>query len=519
MSKPLGIIAAGHPLTAEAAEHMLRAGGNAYDAVLAAMCAAFAAEPVLASPGGGGFLLAQPASGAPRLYDFFVHTPARRRPESELDFYGIIADFGTAQQEFHTGRGTVTVPGCIRGLFEVQRDLCRLPMRDIVAPAIDYARQGVTVTAYQAYLFGVVQATFTCTEAVRAIFGSGVREGEPVGEGETLRQTELADVLETLAVEGDDLFYRGEIAAAIAEDMREGGQVTREDLAAYRVERRAPLSLDYADTRVLTNPPPSSGGILIAFGLKLAEALELGSTAYGSAEHVRRLARVMDATARARAEACALSGSQVLDESMLLDPGLVERYRNEVAGRAASVSGTTQITVIDALGNVATLTVSNGEGSGYVAPGTGIVLNNMLGEEDLNPEGFHRWPTAHRMTSMMAPTIVIDRDGATTATGSGGSNRIRTAILQLLLNLIDRGMALEEAVTAARIHYENGLLSLEGGFDRELLDELVEEFPEHHFWDEFNMFFGGAHSCKRDAAGHLDAAGDPRRGGVSRIVT
>ena len=205
MPKPLGIIAAGHPLTAEAAEHMLRAGGNAYDAVLAAMCAAFATEPVLSSPGGGGFLLAQPASGAPRLYDFFVHTPARRRPESELDFYGIIADFGAAQQEFHIGRGTVTVPGVIRGLFEVQRDLCRLPMRDIVAPAIDYARHGVTVTAYQAYLFGVVQATFTCTEAVRAIFGSGVREGEPVGEGETLRQTELADVLETLALEGDDL--------------------------------------------------------------------------------------------------------------------------------------------------------------------------------------------------------------------------------------------------------------------------------------------------------------------------
>jgi gamma-glutamyltranspeptidase/glutathione hydrolase len=514
MSKPLGIIAAGHPFTVEAAEHMLRAGGNAYDAVLAAMCAAFAAEPVLASPGGGGFLLAQPASGAPRLYDFFVHTPARRRPESELDFYGIIADFGTAQQEFHIGRGTVTVPGCIRGLFEAQRDLCRLPMRDIVAPAVAYAREGVDVTAYQAYLFGVVRATFTCTEAVRAIFGSSVREGEPVGEGETLRQPELADVLETLAVEGDDLFYRGEIAAAIAKDMREGGQITREDLEAYRVERRAPLSLDYADTRVLTNPPPSSGGILIAFGLKLAEQRGLGGTAYGSPEHVRSLALVMDATARARAEACTLSGSQVLEESMLLDAGLVERYRNEVAGRAASINGTTQITVIDAKGNVATLT----EGSGYVAPGTGIVLNNMLGEEDLSPEGFHRWPTAHRMTSMMAPTIVIDRDGATTATGSGGSNRIRTAILQLLLNLIDRRMALEEAVTAPRIHYENGLLSLEGGFDRERLKELLEEFPEHHFWNDLNMFFGGAHSCKRDAAGHLDAAGDPRRGGVSRVV-
>lgn len=518
MNPAIGVIAAGHSLTVEAAEQTLRAGGNAYDAVLAAMLAACAAEPVLASPGGGGFLLAQPASDKPRLYDFFAHTPATRRPEAELDFYAFIADFGTAQQEFHIGRGTVAVPGVIRGLFEIHRDLCRMPMRDIVAPAVVLARDGVAQTAFQAYLFNVIKATCLSTEAVRAIFESPTTAGEPVQEGEVLRQPELADALETLAIEGDDLFYRGEIAAAIDEDMRNGGQITRRDLEGYRVERRKPLSVEYQGVQILTNPPPSSGGILIALGLKLAETADLREHAFGSAAYIDVLARIMRATARARLEAYTDSGSQVLDEAALLDTALIDRYRNEIKGRARADRGTTQITVIDAAGNVAALTISNGEGSGYVAPGTGIVMNNMLGEEDLNPNGFHLWPLAHRMTSMMAPTILRRRDGEVIATGSGGSNRIRSAILQVLINLIDRGMSLEEAVNAPRIHLEGELLSLEGGFDQALLEELLVSYPSHKVWQERNMFFGGAHSCFRSGR-TLAGVGDPRRGGISLVVT
>lgn len=517
MKPAIGVIAAGHTLTAEAAEEMLRAGGNAYDAVLSGMCAAFATEPVLASPGGGGFLLAQPASAAARLYDFFVHTPVTRRPEAELDFYAFIADFGTAQQEFHIGRGTVAVPGVIRGLFEIHRDLCRMPMRDIVSPALGYARAGVAQTPFQAYLLDVIKATCLSTDAVRSIFESPTAAGEPVREGEVLYQRELADALETLAIEGDDLFYQGEIAAAIDEDMRDGGQITRRDLEEYRVERRRPLSVEYQGTQVLTNPPPSSGGVLIALGLKLAASADLREHAFGSSGYVDLLARIMQATARARLESNTDSNSQVLDETALLDPALIRRYRDEIRGRAYTGRGTTQITVMDAAGNVASLTVSNGEGSGYVAPGTGIVMNNMLGEEDLNPYGFHFWPPAHRMTSMMAPTILRRKNGDVIATGSGGSNRIRSAILQVLVNLIDRGMSLEDAVNAPRVHLEADLLSLEGGFEPELLKGLLESYPNQRIWQERNMFFGGAHSCSRSGR-ELAGAGDPRRGGVSVLV-
>ncbi|NIR61859.1 MAG: Gamma-glutamyltranspeptidase, partial [Gammaproteobacteria bacterium] len=316
-----------------------------------------------------------------------------------------------------------------------------------------------------------MSATFTATEDCHRIFRSAHDASALVGEGEILRQPELADTLETLAIEGDALFYRGEIAAAIAADMGAGGQISRDDLASYTVERREPLTLDYHGVRMHTNPPPSSGGLLIAFGLALLENLDVASLGAASCDYLHTLVDVFGATAEARVAA---AGAGVLDAGQMLDAGYLTRYRDEIAGRAASRRGTTHMSVIDGAGNLASLTVSNGEGSGYVVPGTGIVMNNMLGEEDLNPGGFQRWPVAHRMTSMMAPTLLEWPEGETVALGSGGSNRLRTAILQVLVNLIDFELPVEEAVHAPRVHYENGLLSVEGGFDLEALAPLLQ---------------------------------------------
>lgn len=515
MGRPRGVVAAGHTLTAEAAAEVLRAGGNAYDAVLAALMVACVAEPVLCSPGGGGFLLAHPAAKRPRVYDFFVQTPATRRPESDLDFRPILADFGAVTQEFHIGHGTVAVPGLVRGLFDIHRDLGTLPMGDIVAQAVSHAKDGIDVTPFQAYLFRVVSATFTATQDCQRIFRSVDDAGALVGEGEILRQPELADTLETLAIEGDDLFYRGEIATCIANDMQSGGQITRADLAKYAVEHRVPLTLNYHGVRIHTNPPPSSGGLLIAFGLKLLESVDVKELSFASCGYLETLTRVIDATAEARVAAADDTG---LDSVQLLDDAFLSRYRAEIAGRAASRRGTTHISVIDAGGNLASLTVSNGEGSGYVVPGTGIVMNNMLGEEDLNPGGFHRWPEDHRMTSMMAPTLLEWQGGDTVALGSGGSNRLRTAILQVVLNLIDFRLPVEEAVHAPRVHYENGLLSVEGGFDVDSLGALLDAFPDHHLWDERNMFFGGVHTVTA-FGNNLRGAGDVRRGGASLVCS
>ena len=513
MGKPRGVVAAGHTHTAEAAAEILRAGGNAFDAALAALAVACVTEPVLCTPGGGGFLLAHPSAEKPRVYDFFVHTPSRRLPESSLEFRPILADFGGVTQEFHIGLGTVAVPGLVKGLFEIHRELGSLPMRDIVAQAVTHAKQGVIVTPFQAYVMKVVTATFTGTEACQRIFASPRDDTTLVAEGERLRQPELADTLESLAIEGGDLFYRGEIAASIARDMAAGGQVTREDLASYAVERRAPLTLDYHGVRMHTNPPPSSGGLLIAFGLKLLESIDVASLGATSCTYLDTLVRIIGATAEARVAA---GGDAGLDGDLLLDETFVSRYRNQIAGRAASRRGTTHISVVDAARNLASLTVSNGEGSGYVVPGTGIVMNNMLGEEDLNPGGFQRWPEAHRMTSMMAPTLLEYADGTRVALGSGGSNRLRTAILQVLVNLVDFEMPVEEAVDAPRLHYENGLLNVEGGFDLEKIVPLLDAFPEHHVWDARNMFFGGVHTAVATRRG-MRGEGDARRGGASIV--
>jgi len=512
-----GVIAAGHELTAQSGAEILRAGGNAFDAALAALATACVVEPALASLGGGGFLLAQPEREAVRLYDFFVQTPRRRREASDLDFRPIIADFGTAAQEFHIGQGAVATPGMVRGLFAAHRDLGSLPMRDILHQAVRHAHEGIKVNALQAYIFSIIAAIYRSSPAAMGIFGSHKEAGRLLGEGETLRQPALADTLESLAVEGEDLFYRGEIAAAIVRDMRSGGHLEAEDLAGYSMIPRRPLALDYRGVRLSTNPPPASGGLLVAFELQLLAAADIAAAGFGSAGHLTRLARVLALTQEARLSACAHGSTVHPDDALLLDPAFIARYRRLLAGHAPARRGTTHIGVIDARGNVASLSLSNGEGSGCLVPGTGIMLNNMLGEQDLNPGGFHRWPADTRMTSMMAPTLLNFPDGRVAALGSGGSNRIRSAILQVVSNLVDFGMDVEEAVTAPRIHLEDGHLSVEGGFETERLGELLAAYPSHHLWEDLNLFFGGAHTVVREGASRR-GAGDPRRGGVCLVV-
>jgi gamma-glutamyltranspeptidase/glutathione hydrolase len=203
-------------------------------------------------------------------------------------------------------------------------------------------------------------------------------------------------------------------------------------------------------------------------------------------------------------------------DEQLLHPDWVARYRQAVHGRPLATRGTTQISVLDVQGNAASLTLSNGEGCGHVLPGTGIMLNNMLGEEDLNPGGFHLWPEDVRVSSMMTPTVV-EHAGRLIALGSGGSNRIRTAILQTLNNLIDFGMSPDDAVAAPRIHLERDKLSIEPGFSAKAVHLLTDHWPDHQLWGERNLFFGGAHTVVYDGR-HFTGAGDPRRGGVLRVV-
>ncbi|WP_299619940.1 gamma-glutamyltransferase family protein [Pelagibius sp.] len=518
----LGAVACGHPATAAAAEEILAEGGNAFDAVIAACCAAAVAEPVLCSLGGGGFLLAQASGGDPLLYDFFVQTPKERRPVDALDFYPILADFGTATQEFHIGLGAMATPGAVRGLFAIQRDLASLPMTRLMEPAVRLAREGVTVRLIDAYLFQVVAPIVTAEACSRGLFTGP--DGKLLTAGQAFTQPQLADSLEALASEGDTLFYEGDFArdlVALCEEA--GGQLSAADLADYRVVRRKPFASRYRGAEVVTNPPPSCGGILIGFALNLLGEEPIHRMDPQSEERFLLMARVMELTNKARVEARLEDASGEAEEAAaarrLFDPALLARYAAEVAGRASFSRGTTHISVIDAAGNLAAMTLSNGEGCGRQLPGSGILLNNMLGEEDLNRGGFHRWPTDSRLSSMMSPTLARTERGSLFAIGSGGSNRIRTAILQVLSNLLDHGMDLETAITAPRMHLEFDVANLEQGQAEGATALIAERGFQAIDWPAHNLFFGGVHGVARAPDGSLSAAGDPRRGGTARVVT
>ena len=514
MVKKIGVAASGSREVSHTAAEILEAGGNAFDAALGALCTAAIAEPLLASLGGGGFLLALPEQGKPVVYDFFCQTPGRRRPLEELDFYPIMADFGTVLQEFHIGMGSMAVPGVVAGLFEAHRDLGRMPIRDIMAPAIELARSGVEVDSFHHYIIRILQPIMKATPASFSLYESPGHSGHLIRKGELLCNADAADSLEALAVAGPDLLYRGEWAEQLIRDCKKlGGQLRFEDLSSYRVERRNPVVFRYRGTRCAINPPPSPGGCLVAFALSLMADWDSEGEKWGSQGHMLNLLRGMRAASLARHEFSLEAGLDRHRMEELLGVETIQAWQKSIQLNSLFSRGTTHISVADARGNIASLTASNGEGCSYVLPGTGIMMNNMLGEEDLNPAGFNAWKEGSRLASMMSPAVAELADGTRYALGSGGSNRIRSAVTQVLVNLLDFGMSLEDAVASPRIHLEGDMLSIEAGLSELALKTLESSAPRTHLWPEKNLFFGGVHTVSVTPSGHFDGAGDPRRGG------
>jgi gamma-glutamyltranspeptidase/glutathione hydrolase len=349
----------------------------------------------------------------------------------------------------------------------------------------------VVVNSEQAYFFAILAPILTHYEEAAALYAPS---GSVLGEGDVFYFPDLGDALERFGVEGAEPFYRGEVAAAISDWVLDrGGTLARPDLAAYEPIAREPVAARFRGRDVLTNPPPSSGGILIAFALELLERT-------GRPPGVEDVVTAMEAAQSERTEEF-LAG--------LYDEGFAERFL-----APDRLGSTTHITAVDGEGMCASVTCSNGTGSGLIVPGTGVHVNNMLGEQDLNPLGFHRHGSGRRLPSMMSPTIVL-RDGELEAgLGSGGSNRIRSAVLQTILRLCE-GLDVAEAVVAPRVHFEDGAVQAEPGVDETALGRLERRGYEVVRWPDRNVFFGGVHAVARDpATGELRGGGDPRRGGA-----
>lgn len=485
------MVAAGHPLTAEVGARVLREGGNAVDSAIAAVLASWVCEPLLTGPGAGGYMLVAGAGEEPTLLDFFVAAPGM---EASADGYAPLVPvevcFGAATQVFNFGASSCGVPGSPAGLAAAADLWGVVPLDQLVAPAVRMAREGVAMNAQQAYVFELLEGMFFVTEE-----GAGelAPERTPLREGEIYRSGELADTIERLGRDGAGPFYTGDIASAIAERCsRLGGLLSGADLAAYQAIERTPARISFRGREILTNPPPSAGGTLLALAFARLDA-------GGERPDIATLVEVME-------EVQALRTPQFT--AGLSDPGFLERFL------AANLGSTTHLSVIDSDGRSCSVTCTNGAGSGVVIPGTGIHLNNIMGEEDLNPLGFFHEPAGLRMPSMMAPTAVVDSDGEVElALGSAGSNRIRSAILQVVVNAIDGGMDAAQAIRAPRVHVEGGIVYAEPGLD---LASLERDGRGLVRFGEPNLFFGGVQAVERDPrSGALSGAGDPRRGGAT----
>ncbi len=495
-----GVVAAGHPLTAEAGAQVLREGGNAVDAAVCAALASFAVESPLTGFGAGGFMMVHRA-GETTLLDFFVAAPGGDGGERGAELVPVPVHFDAETvQTFYVGPVSCGVPGTAAGLEEALRRFGSMPLAELVRPGVRLAREGAPVNAEQAYILDILEPIHARLAGTRELYAPA---GRTLREGELFRFEELAQALERFGAEGAEPFCRGEIAAALSEYVGEhGGTLGAKDLADYETIERRPIRIGFRDTEVVTNPPPSSGGILIAYCLGLLERL-------GERSGPEQLVAAMGAANAARGEAFAeaLYGEGL--EASLLDSGALDLSAGDLLG------STTHISVIDREGMCANVTCSNGSGSGVLVPGTGVILNNMLGEEDLNPLGFHAIAPGRRVPSMMAPTVVL-RDGQIAmGIGSAGSNRIRSAILQTIVRAVEQGMAAAEAVRAPRLHFEQGVVQAEPGIDEEALARLEARGIPVLRRPAINLFFGGTQAVARDpATGELVGGGDPRRGGA-----
>lgn len=473
-------VAAGHPATVDAAAEVLQTGGNAFDAAVAAGFAAAVAEPVLSSLGGGGFLLARTGAGDEVLFDFFVDTPGRGVPaDVQPRMVPVTLRFGAADQVFHVGHGSVAVPGCLPGYLHVHQRLGRLGLDQVVAPAVRLATEGVSLGADQAAIARLVDPILTLTEAGRRRFHPG---GAPLSHDAVVTDPVLGALLEDIGAGRVRGFADPDIAGRIEAVARaEGGLLTAADLAAYRVHEREPLVARYRDARLATNPPPSSGAVLVARALAALEADEP--------------LRDLD------------SPAAVVD----LVGALAAMTRDPDAGPLAT-RGTTHVSVVDADGNLAAMTTSNGSGSGVHLGDTGVLANNICGEEDLLPVDEGRLPAGLRVGSMMAPSLLDRPHRPTVVFGSGGSERIRSALAQTIVRLVDEGRDLADAVLAPRVHLDGaGTVQVEPGWSAAAVEAVAARWPVNR-WTVSDLYFGGVHAVATDGQ-HV---GDPRRGGASR---
>ncbi len=500
--------AAGTPYAAGAAAEVYSAGGNAADAAVAAAAAVSITEPLMSSIGGGGFALVRTPEGA-ELIDYYDVMPGKGLPDSAFGAGGspktVILKYGAGVRST-VGGASCAVPGALRGWETLLRRHGRLTLAEVLRPAIRLAREGFLLCKTSGLWFQVAEEVLRLTDETRKNFYNGERV---YLEGERVRFPEIADTLEAVGEGGVDLFYEGELAERIsAYILKMGGIITEKDLAEYEPVVREPMSVEHGEGRIYTNCPPSAGGPTLAQMLKVVSAYDLASMP--EEEYVKVMAGAMKHALRDR-ETEYTEGSENHHVAKRLTS---EEYARVQRKRIFGSPQTSHLSCVDAEGMAVSITASMGYGSGLVVPGTGIPMNNTLGEPELNPKGFHALAPGERLISSMSPTIVSSEEGGLISLGSPGASRIPTAILQTVINVLDFGMSVEDAVLAPRFHAEGNLFAYEAGAPTSDLDTYERVLA----FDEPNMYFGGVNAVRLTPEGVFEAEADTRRSGGVAFV-
>jgi gamma-glutamyltranspeptidase/glutathione hydrolase len=500
-------VAATSPLAAQAGLDLVHAGGNAVDAAIAAMTVAMVTEPGVVTPMGGAYLAVWPTGDDPVVVDGNVEMPGRGQPPER---------FGAGLREITTsygggitiqaGHGSVATPGVFAGFELAHERYGTADWADLLAPAVDAAERGFPLGTAAASYLAITHDTLFGWDPQTHAFLTGP-DGGVARAGDVLRSPDLAASLRTIAEQGAVALYGGELGRLLVEDMeRRDGLVSQADLTAYRAVARPALSTTLGGWRLATNPPPSIGGPVLTALLRL-----LGE------DREPDVARVVELQRRVLGHR-----RDHLDVAPDLAAAGRELLTAIVAGGLTGVptsSSTAHVSVVDEEGMACAVTASAGYGSGVTVPGTGLMLNNCLGEPELNRRGLHALEPGTRLASNMAPTTGTGPDGARLAIGSPGADRITTALSQVLHAYCVEGAVLQQAIDRPRLHvsWSPGGPRVEHERDERLATGVVAAglpVVEHA---PTSMYFGGVGAALRSADGTLLAAADPRRAAATAV--
>jgi gamma-glutamyltranspeptidase/glutathione hydrolase len=467
-----GMVVSNHPLASAAGAEMLAAGGNAIDAAIATLFTLTVVEPMMVGIIGGGMAHIRLADGSHRFIDGQSTVPLGVRPDTYRSRPGSAHDvFDTVGNENLNGPKAVAVPGSLKAWCETLHRFGTMSLADVMQPAIKHASRGFAATPYLHECITDGAQEMLKDKAISAIY---LPDGNPLNAGDRVVQSEYAETLTTISRHGEAALYNGPLGDILVDYMKaHGGFITREDLVSYKTAERAPVRADYRGWQILGPPPPAASGVHIAQMLNILEGYDVAAMGFGTSETIHLLAEVLKIAFADRAAASGdpdfvgvpvqrlTSKDYASERRRAIDPKRAQRWSAGVAQLESA--HTTHMTAADAMGNVVatTQTINNLFGAKILIPGLGTVPNNYMNLYDPRPGHALSLAPGKRVTTSMSPMMALRNGKLVYALGLPGGKKIFPSALQALLNLIDHGMSLQEAVEAPRIWTEGNALEVE----------------------------------------------------------